>query len=457
MITPLKAHMITPLKAHMITPLKAHMITPLKAHMKNFIASGISGLFLIFPAFAGENLYTIGPAYDPDPTPSSAGSTDDSAFGIVADLPINWTIGTDFTYDDNVLPGSATKESSFGISPYISAGLLSITPQTKIDMLVRLGMVYYLDAPDSMDDLNSSSRASLNITHNVNERVRVESRNFISYELEPNYAYGYASSRQGREHLYAQSDNSVGYRWSERLGTKTGLLLSQMQYQDVANQDRATWELYNQFRYVLSPKSIATFDYRYGVTTADGNASDSTNQFLLLGVEHRFSPNSIATAKVGAQLRDVDQGDDGTSPYFEGSVLTQVNEQIRIRANIRYGIESYDTVQSFSSAPGGLVEYDEKNTLRFGLSGDYAINPLLSFFGGVDYITTQFESGRVVSNGAAFATSDENFFTGYVGVSYKIKKGLTGTATYTYSDSDSDIAGRSYERNRISLGLNAAF
>lgn len=431
--------------------------------MNKYSAFGISGLILTVTAFAGENLYTIGPQFNPDPTPaaadtgaaaSSGGGEDLGDYAILSNLPINWSVGSDFTYDDNVLPGAATKEDAFGVSPYVTAGYTRYSPQTTIDLYAKLGMVYYFDAPDAMDDVNSSSRLALDITHNVSERVRIESKNFISYELEPNYAYGYASSRAGQEHIYMTTDNSVGYRWSERLGTKTGLSLSGTQYQDVANQDRTGWQLYNQFRYVLTPKSIATFDYRYGVTSGDDAASDSTNQYLLLGMEHRFSPNTIGAFKLGAQFRDVDNGDDSSSPYMEASVTSQINEQFRVRGFTRYGIESYDTVHPFAV---GLVEYDEKNTLRIGVNSSYDVSPLLSVFGGLDYITTQYEAGRVVATGAGFGDSDEDFVTANVGVAYQIKEGLTGRVTYTYTDSESDIGGRSYDRNRISVGVNAEF
>jgi len=415
--------------------------------MNKYFVSCIAGLSLTGALIASENLYTIGPAFN-------APAVDDESS---ESLPINWNVGADFTYDDNLLPGSPADQDSFGISPYISAGFLSVGPQTTIDIFARLGMVYYFDAPAGMDDTNSSSKLHLNIKHEISERVSFATKNHIAYELEPNYAYGYASSRQGQEHLYWMTDNSLGYRWTERLGTSTGVKLSGLQYQDVSNQDRTTWQLYNQFRYVLTPQSIATFDYRYGVTTADGIASDSTNQFILAGIEHRFSPNTVGTFKAGVQIRDVDKGDSASSPYFEGSVQSQVNEQFRVRAFTRYGIESYDTVQSFATAPGGLVEYDERNTMRFGLSSNYRISPFLTFFSGVDYITTSYESGRIVASGNSFGDSEEDFITAHVGLSYQLKEGLTGTATYTYTGSNSDIANRTYDRNRISVGINSEF
>jgi hypothetical protein len=371
-------------------------------------------------------------------------------------LPIKWVLGASVIYDDNVFPGYGEKESSVGFNPYVGVSLISITPQTTWDIYARLGLVYYFDAPASMDDISNQSRAGVNLTHRFSERLRFSSRNFISYELEPDYSYGYASSRQSGEYFFWQSDNSLGYRWTERVATYTGLRLNGTTYSDVENNDRFTWELYHQFRYQLSPQTVLTGDYRYGQTTGDGVSSDSTNQYILAGVEHRFSPYAIGIVRAGIQLRDVDAGSSGSSPYVEFALNSQLNQQLQIRSFARYSIESYDTVQSFGTT---LVEFDDRQTLRFGISGDYAISPKLSLFGGIDYIPTDFSSGREISPtaGASFADASEDVISAHLGLSVKLNDYLTGTVSYSHTSSSSDIVRHDYDRNRISVGLSAEF
>jgi hypothetical protein len=371
-------------------------------------------------------------------------------------LPLKWVVGASVIYDDNVSPGFGQKEDSFGFNPYVGASFVSMTPQTTWDVYARLGLIYYFDEPTvgDSDDLNSQSRLGVNLTHRFTERLRFSSRNFVSYELEPDYSYGYASSRSVGEYFFWQSDNSVGFRWTERVATYTGLRLSGTTYADVENNDRFTWELYNQFRYQLSPQTVLTGDYRYGQTSGDGVSSDSTDQFLLAGVEHRFSPNTIGIARVGAQFRDVDDGDSTTSPYVEFALNSQVNQQLRVRSFARYGIESYDTVQQVGA---DLVEYDDRRTLRFGVSGEYAISPMFSVFGGLDYIPTDYAEGRTIPGDLSVADQSEDILNAYIGVSMKFNDFLTGTASYNFTDSSSDFEGRDYNRNRISVGVSAEF
>ncbi|MEO7101467.1 MAG: outer membrane beta-barrel protein [Luteolibacter sp.] len=375
-------------------------------------------------------------------------------------IPLKWVVGGSVTYDDNVSPGFGKKESSFGLNPYVGLSFVNITPQTTWDVYARLGMIYYLDAPAGMDDVSSQSRAGINLTHRFSERLRFSSRNFVSYELEPDYSYGYASSRQAGEYFFWQTDNSIGFRWSERFATYTGARLSGTTYTDVSNNDRFTWELYNQLRYQLGPQTVLTGDYRYAQTYGDGVSTDSTDQYILGGVEQRFSPNTIGIVRAGVQLRNVDAtgGSSTSSPYLELALNSQVNEQFRVRAFTRYGIESYDTVEFHPVA--GLVEFDDRRTLRVGVSADYVISPMLSLFGGVDYIPTSYQSGRSVSTPpfvGSISDVNEDMINAYVGLSVKFNDYLTGTASYNYTNSSSDIAGRDYNRNRISVGLSTEF
>lgn len=412
--------------------------------MKRKIPFALFGLFAVGAAAHAQGLYFIGSESD-EP------------------LPLKWVVGASLIYDDNVNAGFTApgvgEEDSFAINPYVGLSFVTITPQTTWDVYARLGTIYYFDAPQGVDDFNSQSRAGVNLTHRFSERLRFSSQNFVSYEMEPDYSYGYASTRTNGEYFFWQSDNSIGYRWTERVATYTGLRLSGTDYDSsVPNNDRFTWELYNQFRYQFSPQTVLTLDYRYGQTSGNGLASDSTNQFLLLGAEHRFSPNTIGIVRAGAQFRDVDDGDDTTSPYLEAAFNWQATEALRLRSYARYGIEDYDTVQSF---PTGAVEFDDRRTLRFGVSGEYVFNPMVSMFGGLDYIPTRYQGGRVVQvTGAPLpptSDADEDIINAYIGVSYRFNNFLTASASYNFTDSSSDFDNRDYDRNRISIGVSAEF
>jgi hypothetical protein len=295
----------------------------------------------------------------------------------------------------------------------------------------------------------------VNLTHSFDERLRLVSNNYVSYELEPDYSYGVATNRQASEYIYWDINNSLGYRWSERLATNTGLQVTMLDYANTPDADRLTWTLHNQFRYVLSAQTVGTTSIRYAQTTADGNASDSTDTYLLLGAEHRFTPNTILIGNAGAQIRQVDSvdGNDTTTPYMELTLRTQVNEQFTVSAFLRYGAEVYDTVVSLPA----LAEFDSRLTLRVGTQANYRVSQKLALFSDINFISTSYEEGRTVPGGSSVGDREETLINANIGATLEITEYLDGTISYNFTNADSDIPNRSYDRNRISVGLKANF
>jgi len=394
-------------------------------------------------------------------------------------LPLKWIVGADVVFDDNVNPtafnpttGTSTAESGTSINPYVGVTFISISPQTTWDVYARLGLVYYFDQPSGLqDDTYTQSRVGVDFTHNFSERLRFASRNFIAYELEPDYSYGFATSRQTGEYFYWQTDDSLGYRWTERFATYTGIQLTGLTYDSsVPNSDRFTWQPYIQGRYQLSPQTVLTADYRYAQTSGDGAASDATDHYLLAGIEHRFSATTILIARAGAQFHEVDSAgsDNSVSPYVELALNSQINTRFSVRSFLRYGLENYDTVRAVPNAtlpPAVTYEFDSRETLRLGVAGEYAISPRFSLFGGLDYIPSNFEDGRLVNPPAVPIPGvpvtaggySEDIFNGYIGLSVKFNDYLYGTLSYNHTTSSSDLLGGDYDRNRVSVGLRAEF
>jgi len=371
-------------------------------------------------------------------------------------MPLKWVIGSNVVYDDNVSPGFGPKQSTFGINPYLGLTFVSISPQTSVDVFTRLGMIYYFDAPSYMDSVNPEMRAGFNITHRFSERLRFSSRNFIAYELEPDYSYGYASQRQNGAYLLWQTDNSLGFRWTERFATYSGFILTGTTYPDIANNDRFTWQIYIQFRYQLSPRTVLTSEYRYSQTTGNGEFTDVQDHYILVGAEHRFSPNTIGILRAGAQLHSISTGDSNVSPYLEFALNSQINSHFSLRSYARYGIETYNNIQVLPS--NVVVEYSDQQVFRLGVSAEYAITSRFSLNGGVDYLPTSYAGGRTVNPPhSSVADKSSDIYNAYIGMSVKFTDHLTGVASYNFTDASSDFAGGTYQRNRISVGLSAEF
>ncbi|MDC0550109.1 porin family protein [bacterium] len=367
-------------------------------------------------------------------------------------LPLTWTAGASLGFDDNAAPLGGSDESSLYGSAYVGASFLSRTPATTTEFFARLGIVHYFDDIDvgtqSVDQSSSVAGFGLNWTNRISDRLRFVSRNTLNKEREPDYAQGFQGAASG-DYLRWSTDQAVGYRWSERLGTYTGVRYEDVSYEDFGDFDRSTLTLYNDFRYQLSPQTVATFTYR--LSEVDGGAvSDSTNSYFLVGLEHRFSPNTLGVIKGGVQNRDVDGGGDSSNPYLEASVRSQINEQFAIRSYVRYGVEDY--ARSIAR-----INFEGADTLRLGLTGTYGLSEQLSLNAGVNYVSLGYQDSSLAGQDDV----DEDSFNLSVGFRLELSDTMWLNGSYNFEtlSSDFDVPGtdREYDRNRINLGINTTF
>jgi hypothetical protein len=379
-------------------------------------------------------------------------------------LPIKWTLGSNIIYDDNLVPtvpsGSGFEESAVSINPYAQLSLTNVSPQTTIDLYARLGVIYFFTDSETpgADDTFPSARVGFDINHNFNSRVRFSSRNSLAYEFEPDYSRGFSTPRGVDPYTLWSSDNSIGYRFTERVGTYTGLVVGGLE-SDVDIARRFTWEVYEQLRYQYSKRSVLTAGYRYSQWS--GDQQDSTNHFVTGGIEHRLSSTSIVVASAGAQFRDVDGTDDdgGASPFFEMALNSQLNSRVSVRAFTRYSVEDFDTVQVVGADP---LQFADQQVLRIGVSSSYELTPRLTAIGGIDFVSTDFNDGTNLNNPTdKDSGKSEEVINVSLGLRATINPALSGECILNYTDSTSDFSSatftRDFDRMRLSVGVNYTF
>ncbi len=363
-------------------------------------------------------------------------------------IPLKWTAGVNFGYDDNLNPGEDNEESSASVTAFVGASLVNVDAQTTWDAYANFGYTTYFDDPgDGISDDVYNISGGFNLLHRVNERLRFQSRNRITYGLEPDYSFGLSASRRLDEYFTFNTDNSIGYRWTERFGTITGVTYEILDF-DNRNNDRDTLGFYNQFRYQASPQTVLTGTYRF-TTTDNPNGRDSDNHFITAGAEHRISPTSIVTLNVGAQIRNVDDGGENTSnPFVEAAYRSRVSQQFSHRLFVRYSVEDFDTFDG----NGGF--FDNNEAFRVGYAADYTVSQQLTLHGGINYINNSFEDSSV----PGVSDADSDIINAFIGFSYEVHQGLFLTGSYNHTTSDSDdFDVRDFERNRFELGVRANF
>ena len=417
---------------------------------------------------SGQGLYSIMPD-DDDPEEG---------------LPLHWTVALNVGYDDNPSPVLSDcpgfdSDGALYVSGSIQGNVLLKSSQTAIEAWAKLGVTYYIDEVQqtsptgtslgSSDDTFYTTQGGVNITHHVNERLRIRSRSNVSYEMEPDYDAGLSTDRRQGQYFSYSSDTSLGYSWTERLGTVTGYRLSGTIWDDVSNSDNVSHLIYNQFRYRTSESTVLTGSIRHGFQDNDGGNTDSL--YLLVGAEHQFSPTTVGVIRVGAQQYSPDGGSDSWSPYVEGTINTQVNEQLGLQSFIYYGNEGRNRrvwthdCSAIDSAPDttSLVLFNDRKILRIGAKATYEVSEMLTIFGGTNLVMESYEDGVYVNNTAGWNPGDsasgldESLVNINIGGSLQIKEAVYVTVSLNYTDSSSDADIRDYDRSRVQLGVRASF
>tara|TARA_B110000879_G_scaffold48569_1_gene68505 strand:- start:47866 stop:49053 length:1188 start_codon:yes stop_codon:yes gene_type:complete len=351
--------------------------------------------------------------------------------------PLKYTLETSFGYDDNVNP---TSPSTSGVgSAYsranLGASLAVRDEQTSWDLSATVGATYY-ENNAVPNDVDYNGRLQLNLNHRINDRVRLISRNYINYGLDLGNFYGVVASRELEEYTYATTDNSIGYRWTDRLGTYTGISYSTANY-DGSNRDVDNFSVYNEFRYWLSFQTTLTAEVNY--SKIDHATNDNDRITSSVGVDYRITDNSRVVVKVGAQFSD------RNNAFGDISYISKVNSQFKTRIFARYSQQDTDGV--FNGQ-----RYEDQINLNFGAAVDYALSSKVTLTTGANYNSSDFKDAPSNPDG------ETDTFNIYAGATYMINDAFSLNASLNYTNADAVvIPNRDFNRTRFQVGANYTF
>ncbi len=356
------------------------------------------------------------------------------------ELPLRFTAGVSYGYDDNINTGntSLTKDGSGYVKGSLAADLVVRGPRTNWDVNALIGETYYFNNGPAINDTLTNARLAFNFSHRLNNRMRFVSHEFINYGVDLGSPYGAVTSRRLDEYTYISTDNAIGYRWTERVATYTGITYSSLNYKGSVS-DVESYGAYTTIRYRLSPQTVVKATYRFN--KADYNTVSRDNHYITVGVEQELSQTSNVVADFGVQYRG-----DESNPFVNIQYANRLTGQLKARAFVRYSMEDTDTI-----FPGG--RYDNKETFRIGAAVDYTVSPQLVITAGGSYTKADFTDGAPLPNG------DWDLFNIYVGATLKINNALslTGSINHTTSNASATIVGRDYDRNRVEVGVKYTF
>jgi hypothetical protein len=225
--------------------------------------------------------------------------------------------------------------------------------------------------------------------------------------------------------------------------------------------DRVEHYFHIDARWRILPDTVGLIGYRFGLIdyTADENIgfdpindviyqSDSRNSrshYVYAGVEHVFRPNLSGSARVGGRYTDYYNTDEsGISPYASASLSYVYAPDSSISVGLTHDMNATDLF----SAQAGDVTTDAESTTVFGTLTHRIFSRL---YGNV---MAQFQNSSL--NGGQFDNADEQYYLVGLNLEYRFNTHLSTHVGYNFDKLESD-AGRSFDRNRVYVGVTAAY
>jgi hypothetical protein len=192
------------------------------------------------------------------------------------------------------------------------------------------------------------------------------------------------------------------------------------------------------------------FGPQFGPTIYYSSDRDSRSYFGYLGVQHNFLPNLNVSAKAGAQYTE-DYNDPLSSPtvapYAVASAVYTFNPGSYVQIGVTHARNATDVISPDPTT--GKVTLDQESTVVYG-SLNHLITPKLlgSLIGSWQYST--FHQG-------AYDNLSESYYSLGLNFSYTFTPHFSADAGYNFDDVQTDTQQRGYTRNRVYIGVTAAY
>jgi len=175
---------------------------------------------------------------------------------------------------------------------------------------------------------------------------------------------------------------------------------------------------------------------------------DSNSHYAYVGVDHSFTPQLLGSIRAGAQFTSYSNVganvDDSTAnPYVDANLSYSYAEGSSLALGVRHERNQTDIAQ----AAGSLI-LDQETTAVYATVSHQLTAKLTANVMGL-YANSSF--------GDSLMDTSDQFFSLGVNLAYQINPYLQAETGYNFDDLDSDLGNRSYDRNRVYIGLKASY
>jgi len=386
-------------------------------------------------------------------------------------------------YDDNFTTSpNGDKQGSAGYEVSPSVQFNVPLQQTDIGLKYTYGLYYYQERRNQGNDpYDQSHQVDLWLDHAFTERVQGTVKDTFAVGQEPtllNPGGGPVVQpyRINGNNLANNANISLSSDWTREFSTVTTYNNSIYDFQNdngtatdpsLAGQlNRLDQFIGTDFRWMVQPETIALIGYRFqwvlftaGEPIAPGNPShpatfysdvnNNSSHFVYLGFHHSFLPNLNLAAQAGVQ---------DTTYYNNSATPDFITPYVNITSSYTYAPGSYVQL-------GFMHEQSASANTSTGSNGNITQGQQNSVFSAsVNHRLTAKLLGSLVGtiqdsryNQGAFNNNSEVTYSFGANLTYAFNQHFSTELGYNFDDLESNVPQNGYSRNRVYLGVTAAY
>ena len=376
-------------------------------------------------------------------------------------------------YDDNyatVSSGPNRGSLGFEVSPQL--GLNMALQQTELGVRYTYGMYYYQERQDlGQNPIDQSHQLDLWVDHAFTERwqTKVQDSFVVGQEPELIDPNGSVLTRTEGNNIRNTGTIDLNTTWTRLFSTKLSYQNTIYDYQNANGTaadpslagmlNRIEQSVSLDLQWAVARETVAFIggafswaDYTGDETIATGYVSQDRNSrsyFGYVGVQHNMLANLSFTGKVGIQYTD---------PYNDPLSSSSVNPYADLSLIYTYLPGSYAQI-GFTQTENATDQVNPASNGQVALFTDSS-----TVYASLNHKLTSKLMGTVIGrwqhsvyNGGQYNNQADDYYSLGMNLSYSFNPHFSVEAGYNLDDLQSQIPGYNYTRNRVYLGVSAAY
>jgi hypothetical protein len=388
-------------------------------------------------------------------------------------------------YDSNyaTAPDGSSKRGSYGFEFSPSVGLNKSLQQTEIGIRYTYGLYYYQDREHLGENpIDQTHQLDLWIDHAFTEQWQGKVADTFVVGQEPELLQGGTPLRANGNNIANNATLTLNTDWTRLFSTVLTYNNGFYDYQDdngtAANPslagelNRVDQSIALDLQWHIAPETTAFVGYQFEqvnyigneiiaqnppppdptpTTVYHSNSRDNRSDFGYVGIQHNLLANLAVAARVGLQYNE-DYNDplgstSSLAPYAVASATYTYAPGSYAQIGITHQQNATDVVAP-NTTTGRITQSQESSVVYGSINHEITAKLLGTLIGSVQYSTY---------NGGAFANEADVDYSLGLNFNYAFTPHFSTEAGYNYDDLASNIAGRGYTRNRVYVGVTAAF